>query len=69
MRIAPDLLAPAKGWLSSTLKTRRRDAGVVVSAGGLEYRDHSREYDRHGGGSHTPVGYQGAKAARDRAGV
>ena len=50
-------------------KTRRQDAVVVVSAGGLEYRDHSREYDRRGGVSHTPVGYPGAKAARVRAGV
>ena len=69
MPIAPDLLAPAKGWLSSMPKTRRQDAVVVVSADGLQYRDHSQEYDRRGAGLHTPVGYQGAKAARARAGV
>ena len=69
MRIVPDLLAPAKDWLSSTPKMWRQDAVVIVSAGGPEYRDHNREYDRRGGGSHIPVAYQGAKAARVRAGV
>ncbi len=29
------------------------DDALVTAA---EYRDHSQEYDRRGGGSHTPVG-------------
>src|SRR5262245_62409290 len=69
MRIVPDLLVLAKGWLSLMPKTRRLDAVVIVSAGGLEYRDRSREYDPRGVVSHTPVEYQGAKAARARTGV
>lgn len=69
MQIVPDLLALAKDWLSLMSKTRRLDAVVIVSAGGLEYRDRSREYDRRGVVSHTPVAYQGAKAARARTGV
>jgi hypothetical protein len=50
-------------------RARRQDAVVVVSEGGLGYRDHSQEYGQRVGVSHTLVGYQVVGAARARGGA
>jgi hypothetical protein len=75
MQAMRDLLAPVKDYLLSmpkrfvTSEVRRQHAVVVVSEGGLGYRDHSQEYGQCVGGSHTLVGYRVGEAARARAGA